>query len=245
LDQRSQRLALLNRFLWRVGRFAGNPSHPALDHPASLQRSWRARSVIVLTADSGKYQLYEDDPNSAEMQLLDLPPTRLLEHLTESQGIYAASDITEENDLLPLHSYFADRQVRSLLSVPLLAGTKLYGWLWISKVETYRFSSAEVELARTISNQAAIAIQNATLFAERQRLAQDLERRVEERTIEFKREHQNTQALLKIITELSASLDLGQVLARTLGVLNESLGAEQSTILWKITIHKTSKPACR
>jgi PAS domain S-box-containing protein len=231
LDQRSQRLALLNRFSGELA--ASLEIHHILR--LTIQQVCSAlgahRSVIVLTVDSGQYQLYEDDPNSAEMQILDLPPARLLEHLTESQGIYAASDITEENDLLPLHSYFADRQVRSLLSVPLLAGTKLYGWLWISKVETYRFSSAEVELARTISNQAAIAIQNATLFAERQRLTQDLERRVEERTIEFKREHQNTQALLKIITELSASLDLGQVLTRTLGVLNESLGAEQSTIL--------------
>jgi GAF domain-containing protein len=83
-------------------------------------------------------------------------------------------------------------------------------------VETYRFSSSEVELSRTISNQAAIAIQNASLFAERHRMAADLERRVEERTIEFRREHQNTQTLLRIITELSASLDLGQVLTRTL-----------------------------
>ncbi len=45
------------------------------------------------------------------------------------------------------------------------------------------------------------------------------------------REHRNTQTLLRIITELSASLDINQVLNRALSVLNESIGAEQSLII--------------
>jgi PAS domain S-box-containing protein len=54
---------------------------------------------------------------------------------------------------------------------------------------------------------------------------------VKDRTAELSREHQNSQTLLRIITELSASLDLGQVLNRTLAVINETVGSEQSLIL--------------
>jgi GAF domain-containing protein len=88
-----------------------------------------------------------------------------------------------------------------------------------------------MELARTMANQAAIAYQNARLYNETRRLTQDLEQRVEERTGEVMREHNNTQALLKIITELSTSLDLDQVMNRTLMVLNEAIGSEQSLIV--------------
>jgi PAS domain S-box-containing protein len=231
LDQRSQRLALLNRFSGELGASLDINHILRLTIQQTCSALGAARAAIVLIAETGKYQIYEEKADQKEFHPEELPSTRLLEHLTESQGIYIASDITEESDLTPLQTYFADRQVRSLLSVPLMAGSKFYGWVWISKVETYRFNSSEVELSRTISNQAAIAIQNASLFAERHRLTTDLERRVEERTIEFRREHQNTQTLLRIITELSASLDLGQVLSRTLSVLNETLGAEQSAIL--------------
>jgi PAS domain S-box-containing protein len=231
LDQRSQRLALLNRFSEDLGASLELSHIMRLTMEQARGALSAAHTAIVLVADSGQHRIYEDQPGTDEIQVEELPAASFFDHLVESHGIYVARDITEESELEQLHTFFADRQVRSVLSVPLIAGAKLHGWLWISKIETYRFTSSEVELAQTISNQAAIAIQNASLYAERQRLAEDLERRVEERTIEFRREHQNTQTLLRIITELSASLDLGQVLARTLGVLNESLGAEQSLIL--------------
>jgi PAS domain S-box-containing protein len=130
-----------------------------------------------------------------------------------------------------MENYFAPYNIHSLLIVPLVIGNNLHGWYMVQTTNEYRFSPSEIELARTISNQCAIAVQNARLFLETRQLKDELELRVEERTIELRREHQNTQTLLKIITELSASLDMGQVLNRTLGVLNESAGAEQSMIV--------------
>ena len=61
-------------------------------------------------------------------------------------------------------------------------------------------------------NQAATAIQNARQFDEIHNLTDFLEKRVEERTDELRREHQNSQTLLRIISELSTSLDMGLVL---------------------------------
>jgi len=94
-----------------------------------------------------------------------------------------------------------------------------------------RFGPHEVELSRTISNQVAIALQNAHLLAETMSLTEDLERRVQERTAELGRERQRAETLLRIISELSASLDLDQVLNRTLHVLSEYVDAAQITIL--------------
>lgn len=130
-----------------------------------------------------------------------------------------------------MENYFSPYNIHSILIVPLVIGNNLHGWYLVQTTNVYRFSPSEIELACTLCNQCAIAIQNARLFLETRHLKDELELRVEERTIELRREHQNTQTLLKIITELSASLDMDQVLNRTLGVLNESSGAEQSMIV--------------
>ncbi|MEW6716087.1 MAG: ATP-binding protein [Chloroflexota bacterium] len=50
---------------------------------------------------------------------------------------------------------------------------------------------------------------------------------------ELAAEHKRTQSLLRIITTISSTLDLDQILDRTLNVLNEVIGSEQSSILLK------------
>ncbi|HNO32125.1 MAG TPA: ATP-binding protein, partial [Anaerolineales bacterium] len=52
-----------------------------------------------------------------------------------------------------------------------------------------------------------------------------------ERTAQLQREQQSTETLLRILTEVSSSLDLDRTLNRTLSLLNDTLGAEQGTIL--------------
>ncbi len=60
---------------------------------------------------------------------------------------------------------------------------------------------------------------------------QRVEQRVIERTAELRREQQNTETLLRILTEVSASLDLDRALNRTLSLLNDAVGADQGTIM--------------
>jgi PAS domain S-box-containing protein len=75
------------------------------------------------------------------------------------------------------------RHIRSLLGVPLILKGQPIGLLAISHDEPGHYTERHVELARTIANQAAIAIQNARLYEqaqsaaaleERQRLAREL-----------------------------------------------------------------------
>ncbi|MGA7604781.1 MAG: GAF domain-containing protein [Anaerolineales bacterium] len=119
----------------------------------------------------------------------------------------------------------------SILAVPLILGSKAIGMLSAQSYQTKAYTNEDLQLLSTLANQAVVAIQNGRLFAETQRLAQELERRVIERTAQLRREQQNTETLLRILTEVSSSLDLDRALNRTLSLLNDAIGAEQGTIM--------------
>jgi PAS domain S-box-containing protein len=232
LDQRSQRLALLNRLSVDLSASLDVDYILKLTAQQLLSALNGSRVAVVLTGENGQNSLHLEVPVGAEILPRVLPDNPLMVRLQESQGIFISSDIKNEPELVSLaETYFAQRGSNSLFVIPLVTGSNLLGWFWLQMDESYRFTVPEIELARTISNQAAIAVQNARQYAETTRLTEDLEHRVADRTAEFRREHQNTQTLLRIITELSTSLDMDQVLNRTLSVLNDELPAEQSMVI--------------
>jgi len=119
-----------------------------------------------------------------------------------------------------------------LMGIPILSKEKLSGLMAVWRTgKGLEFTNVELEFLNNLAQQAAIAIENARLFAETQRLAEELEQRVIDRTAEVEREKANTETLLRILTEVSASLDLDRALSRTLALLNEAVGGEQGTIM--------------
>ena len=130
-----------------------------------------------------KYSIQLELPARDDTVPLSLPLSPFFDHLQETQGIFQTDDIASESTLQPLWDTFLRvRQAHSLFVVPLVAGSAMQGWFLIYRTQEYRYTLPEIELARTMCNQSAIAIQNARLFAETRRLTADLERRVEERT---------------------------------------------------------------
>ncbi len=119
----------------------------------------------------------------------------------------------------------------SVLAVPMTLGSKTIGMLSAQSYEENVYTAEDLQLLSTLANQAVVAIQNSRLFGETQRLAQELEQRVIERTAQLQREQQNTETLLRILTEVSSSLDLDRALNRTLSLLNDAMGADQGTIM--------------
>jgi PAS domain S-box-containing protein len=232
LDERSQRLALLNRLSTELVASLDMDYIFKLTGDQLLGALNAAGVAAVMIDPRKRYVLQAEVPARDDTVPLALPVAPIFDHLQETQGIFQTGDAASESELQPLwEAFLRARQVRSLLVVPLLSGSALQGWFLIYGAQDYRYTLPEIELARTMCNQAAIAVQNARLFVETRRLTEDLERRVEERTRELRREHQNSQTLLHIITELSTSLDMGLVLNRTLSVLNESMGCEESLII--------------
>jgi signal transduction histidine kinase len=119
----------------------------------------------------------------------------------------------------------------SILAVPMSVGGRVIGMLSAQSYQPNVYTPEDLQILGTLANQAVVAIQNGRLFAEVQRLAQELEQRVIERTAQLQREQQNTETLLRILTEVSSSLDLDRALNRTLSLLNDATGAEQGTIM--------------
>ncbi len=119
----------------------------------------------------------------------------------------------------------------SIVAVPIFFGGRPMGMLSAQSYQFNAFTQNDLQILSTLANQASVAIQNGRLFAETQHLAETLEQRVNERTAELQREQRNTETLLRILTEVSASLDLDRALSRTLALLNEAIGAEQGTIM--------------
>ncbi|HEX9018301.1 MAG TPA: GAF domain-containing protein [Anaerolineaceae bacterium] len=249
LDDRSQRMALLNRL---SGELGASFDTDYIFHLAAqeLRDALDASGVaVVMIEPDNKYVVQGEVPARDETAPLVLPDSPLFERLSDSHGIFQTSDAAAESELLSLwRGFLRVRGGRSLMVVPLVSGSVLLGWFLIYGSKAQRYGPAEIELSRTMCNQSAIAIQNARLFAETLHLTSDLEQRVEERTREVVKEHHNSQTLLHIITELSASLDMGLVLNRTLTVLNESLGSEESLIILsqeRIPPYRAGQPLAR
>lgn len=127
--------------------------------------------------------------------------------------------------------YAVGKPVRSWLGVPISVRGTVIGVLSLHSEISGYFEETHLRLVSQVAIQLSTAIENARLIAQTQNYADELALRVEERTTQLSIEHQRTQTLLRIITELSASLDMDIVLSRTLALINQNIGAEQSSII--------------
>ncbi|MEJ2511356.1 MAG: GAF domain-containing protein [Anaerolineales bacterium] len=153
---------------------------------------------------------------------------------------FAADFDLSSEELLRYREATGGRLPVSLLLIPIRIVDEIRGLIELDNFNTVSaFSEEDQVLVESLAQQVALALENARLYAESQRINEILERRVAERTQELAREHQFSQTLLKISTELSSSLDLDMVLNRSLAMLVEATDAEQSNIL----ISRPSEPS--
>jgi GAF domain-containing protein/DNA-binding response OmpR family regulator/nitrogen-specific signal transduction histidine kinase len=153
---------------------------------------------------------------------------------------------------------WGDRDMRELeaetgavLMLPMVARGRTVGLVELEQLsDGAGFTSDEVRLSQALANQAAVAIENAQLFEETRRFSEELEQRVEERTHELARaldeltvERDRVETLYEVAAELSSSLDLEQVLARTLEMLGDATGATRGTVL--LVDQDTNQLFCR
>jgi GAF domain-containing protein len=141
------------------------------------------------------------------------------------------SSLEQANELDTVQAGEKNEETQSIVAVPMILGNQSLGMLSVQSYQAGVYTEEDVQILGTLANQAIVAIQNGRLFAETQNLASQLEMRVVERTAQLQREQQNTETLLRILTEVSSSLDLDRALNRTLSLLNEAVGAEQGTIM--------------
>jgi PAS domain S-box-containing protein len=174
----------------------------------------------VFRVKKGKRQKAKDLP-------LDSYPSGAVLSTGEALLLQSMTDLTPFKNTLYAHA----KTPFSLLAVPMRTGEQVVGVLVAQSAQNDRYTEDDQQILSTLGNQAIVAIQNGRLFAETQNLTETLEQRVVERTAELEREQKNTKTLLDILTEVSASLDLDLALNQTLALLNETVGAEQGTVM--------------
>ncbi|MCA9898184.1 MAG: GAF domain-containing protein [Anaerolineales bacterium] len=122
--------------------------------------------------------------------------------------------------------------IQSVLGVPLLREDDLTGILILADTQQpNRFTNKDISWATTFGGQVAIALQNAKLFEELRSFNETLDHRVMERTQALNDESNRVKILLRITTELSASLDQDRVLNQALHLVNGVVNAEEGAIL--------------
>jgi PAS domain S-box-containing protein len=180
LDQRSRRLALLNRLSTELsGTLDPNNILDITIRELTQAINCSAVSAILFDA-TGQAVLQTEAPRVAEELPAPLPDAPLFERLRETLGIFNIEDIILESTLAPLNDFLTARGTKALLALSLATGSNLLGVLIAHADHVYRFTVDEVELARTIANQVAVAVQNARLFDETQRLFNETQQRTAE-----------------------------------------------------------------
>ena len=118
-----------------------------------------------------------------------------------------------------------------VLALPMVVGQQVVAVTVLQDPDPLNQLRLQQDLAQGVVGQAAIALQNARLYAEIRSLNADLERRVAERTRELQEEKDRLATIYQISTEVSSTLDLDALLHTSLKLLAEVTRAEQGAIL--------------
>lgn len=228
----AERLAILNQVSHAIS---------ASLNPEDIYRSAHEATIRLMPVDAFVIMLLDEktrDVNGA--YIVDMGQRITDMHLAFGQGL-SGQVIATGQPILTTQSNETEAQgaviigekgtPNSVIAVPMISGGKVIGALSAQSYSLGAYTENDQQILSTLANQVTIAILNARLFAETQNLASTLEQRVVERTAELEHAQHNSETLLRILSEVTASLDLDRALSRTLALLNEAIGAEQGTIM--------------
>ncbi len=125
-----------------------------------------------------------------------------------------------------------EADAKSYLGVPIAAGDQVLGVLALRDTQNTRaFGINDERLLTTVGTQLGAAIQNARLFNQVSTFADELNRRVQQRTEELQRERDNLDTLYRITSELAKTLDMDRVLGRALEMVAAAVMADDGVIM--------------
>lgn len=119
---------------------------------------------------------------------------------------------------------------RAYLDAPLLAQEDLIGVLRLEGPAPIAFTGEQVEIAREVANQVAIALRQAQLREDLEQYAADLEARVIERTHEIERRREVAEGLRDILTTLNSDRSLEEILDYIVALAGRLLGTDATAL---------------
>lgn len=165
VDERSQRLALLNRF---SAELSGTLNLDRI-FDITLEEMKRAFEIdsaaMIQFGEAGQATLVRQSP------VTETPPdpyNPALQRVRETLAPLAIEDVQQDTMLAEARTGFLRRQVKSLLVLPLVVAGQPVAALQLESTTQRRFTPEEIELAQTLAYQSAVTVQNARLYAETQ-----------------------------------------------------------------------------
>ncbi|MCZ2126816.1 MAG: GAF domain-containing protein [Anaerolineales bacterium] len=162
LNQRTQRLAALNRLASTFTRSLDVEQIFAAT-AEELSQGLNAERVSIVVFERGQSLWKYAAPRVRAKLPRLLPDAPIFERLRESRGIFNTDDALREPDVAPLAEMLGER-AKALLILPLTSGGMVGALAFVQLEGEKRFSANGLETARTITNQASIALENARLY---------------------------------------------------------------------------------
>ncbi|HEX3757702.1 MAG TPA: GAF domain-containing protein [Kofleriaceae bacterium] len=184
------------------------------------------RSTLYLLTEDGR-QLWSKVSQGSERIEIRLDVGEGIAGWVAKTGeIVNIPDAYDDRRFQPAVDHKSGYRTRSILSVPMLGTPGLVGVLQVLNKQDGPFTQADEELLMALASQAAVAIEHARLYhalrdqnEELSRARRDLERRTRE-----------LNALYEVEKELSAALDLDDLLSRILAQAITVLGGGAGSI---------------
>lgn len=153
--------------------------------------------VVGTTTEATNFKPFEIDWTDESIH--ELLPASILLFVSRAKEKVLLND-AEKNNAFSADRYFVNHHPRSLLCLPMLRRASLVGLLYLeNRLAGDALNDAHVGILEVLSAQAAISIENATLY-------DDMERRVEDRTRRLEQSTKELEASLRLISENQAQL---------------------------------------
>lgn len=149
-------------------------------------------------------------------------------HRKYQQGFVQAIENVATASLDPCYRQLLESfQAQANLVIPIRRGEDLWGLLVAQHCQSSRpWQEWEIELLQKLTDQLAIALQQAQLYEQVKALNQTLEEKVRQRTAELERALQFEALLRSITNRVRDSLDEAEILSAAVRELGESLDAD-------------------
>ncbi len=175
-------------------------------------------SISLQTLQNNSLQILAcrgfDQPSEVMELSFPLDPKYPNHHVIKTRKALAIEDVIQDYPHFQNQSTrYKSGHIRSWLGVPLISKGKVDGMIALDRSEATPFSKAEIQLATAIASQAALAIENASLFSEAQLRLERL------------------SSLRRIDQTISSSMDLRMTLGILLGQVLHQLDVDAAAVL--------------
>jgi len=148
-----------------------------------IQKLFDAQVLIVASFDLEKKTEHFNYAieNGEKIKVATRPINHLRELLINEKHTIHIETEKQAKEKYGLEAIDGTKMPKSLLFVPLLSGNDVKGYVSIQNVDTeYAFTDSNVRLLETLANSMSVALENARLFDETNRLLKETEQRTSE-----------------------------------------------------------------